>query len=120
MKIAVTSTGKEPDANLDPRFGRAGYFIIYDTGTQRFETLDNQENVNAAQGAGIQAAQDVAEHGAGCVITGRCGPKAFRTLQTAGIKIYEASGGTVRQAIEDCTSGRLRPVTSPTAAGHGV
>ena len=31
MKVAITSTGDNLESKLDQRFGRCGYFIIYDT-----------------------------------------------------------------------------------------
>ena len=59
MKLAVTSTGKGLDANLDPRFGRAAYFIIVDPETMAFEVVKNNQNLNLSQGAGIQAGKTI-------------------------------------------------------------
>ncbi len=82
--------------------------------------MDNTQNFNAMQGAGIQAAETVCRHGAECVITGHCGPKAFRALKAAGIKIAIGAKGTVMQAIEDYKSGKLQSVDSPDVEGHWV
>ena len=76
MKIAISSQGNFPDSNVDPRFGRAKYFIIYDTETDSFDVIDNVQNIQAAQGAGIQAAQNVANQNVELVISGNLGPKA--------------------------------------------
>lgn len=46
MKVAITSTGKELSTNLDPRFGRAPYFIIVDPETMAFEVVENAQNIN--------------------------------------------------------------------------
>jgi predicted Fe-Mo cluster-binding NifX family protein len=88
MKIAFTTSGTDLNAPLDSRFGRAPKFLIYDVETSAFEVVDNQQNLNAAQGAGIQSAETVARLGAKAVVTGHCGPKAFRVLAAAGIRIY--------------------------------
>ncbi|MCL5742769.1 MAG: dinitrogenase iron-molybdenum cofactor biosynthesis protein, partial [Acidobacteria bacterium] len=77
MKLAVTSQGNNLKASLDPRFGRAKYFIVVDTETGAFSAADNTVNLNAAQGAGIQAGKRVAELGVEGLITGHVGPKAF-------------------------------------------
>ncbi len=100
MKIAVTSTGTSIDSTVDERFGRARYIIIYDTDTKSFETIDNEKNINMAQGAGIQTAGNVAEKKVELVLTGRVGPKASDTLKRAGIKFIENISGTCRSAVE--------------------
>jgi predicted Fe-Mo cluster-binding NifX family protein len=118
MKVAVTTTGRGLDDALSVRFGRAPGFLIYDTDTDRTEPIPNATNVNAAQGAGIQAAQTVAESGAECLITGHVGPKAFRVLAAAGITVYTSEAATVRAALEDLKAGRLEAVEAPDVQGH--
>jgi len=76
MKIAISSQGDDLSATLDPRFGRASGFIIYDLDTDQYEYISNAENAQAPQGAGGQAAQTVARSGAQAVISGHIGPKA--------------------------------------------
>jgi predicted Fe-Mo cluster-binding NifX family protein len=107
MKLVVTSTGKTMDSAVDPRFGRAGNFILFDTDTQAHQVLDNRAGVDAAHGAGIQAAEQVAKLGAQVVITGRCGPKAERSLRAAGIEIVVGAAGTVADVIARFRSGEL-------------
>ena len=80
MKIAITTSGNDLNAPLDSRFGRAPKFLIYDLEAKTFEIIDNEQNLNAAQGAGIQSAQNIARLGAKALVTGHCGPKAFRVL----------------------------------------
>ena len=120
MKIAVTSTGNSLGSELDPHFGRAKAFIIYDMESGEFEVVDNSQNLNAAQGAGIQAAENVSRLGVECLITGNCGPNAFRTLQAADIKVMLCPGGTVEEAIQKLNSGELDQAERPTVAGHGA
>ncbi len=118
MKIAVTAQDGRPESPVDPRLGRAQAFVIYDTGTGRFESAENIQNRQAQQGAGIQTAQNLARLGADAVITGHCGPKAFRLLQSAGITVYTGASGTVREAIDACLSGRLRAASAPDVESH--
>ena len=68
-------------------FGRAKYFILAHTKTGQATAHDNSPNMQARQGAGIQSAETVAKLGAEVVITGSVGPKAYRALQAAGIKV---------------------------------
>lgn len=120
MKVAVTSEGTTLDAAVDPRFGRAKYFILVDTDADAFEAVDNVQNLNAASGAGIQSAERVINKGAEAVVTGHCGPKAFRTLSTAEIKIYIGAKGTVKDAVESLKAGTLQPAENADVEGHWV
>ena len=118
VKVAVTSRGEALDGPVDPRFGRAAGFIIVDTESGESAFCDNVQNLNAAQGAGIQAAQNVARHDVDCVITGHCGPKAFRTLSAAGIKVIVGVKGTVAEAVEMFKAGELSPAKTADVEGH--
>lgn len=118
MKIAVTSSGKTLEAAIDPRFGRCKYFIMVDTETGSCEAIDNAQNLQAAQGAGIQAAETVVNLGAEVVITGHCGPKAFRVLSAAEVGICVSAEGTVREAVEAYKNGKLTPALSADVEGH--
>jgi len=118
MKLLITSSGKALDSPVDPRFGRAAFFTVVDADTGAFEVHDNAQNLNTAQGAGIQAAETVSRLGAGVVITGHCGPKAFRALRAAGIGVVVGAGGTVAEAIQAFRSGKLKPAESADVEGH--
>ena len=117
MKIAITSAGATLDSQVDPRFGRAQYLLIVDTDSLDVEAIDNP-NVVAGGGAGIQTAQMVADRGAQAVLTGNCGPNAFRTLNAADIQIYTNVSGAVRDAIESLKRGVLQPISGPSVGGH--
>jgi len=118
MKIAVSSRGCTLDDEIDLRFGRACSFLIVDTETDAMEVVDNKQNLAAAQGAGIQAARIVAEHGAAVLITGHCGPRAFRTLSAAGIKVVVGAEGTVQKALDRFAAGELKPAEAGDVEGH--
>ena len=118
MKVAVTSQGRESSSPVDPRFGRAKFFVVVDTESDEFSVADNAQNLNAAQGAGIQAGKNVVDLGVAAVITGHVGPKAFATLQAGGIAIYTGAGGTVADAIEQFKAGKLKPSGKADVEGH--
>ena len=118
MKIAITTSGKNHDAPVDPRFGRAKGFVIYDTETGEWSLLDNAQNLQAAQGAGIQAATSVVKAGAEAVLTGNCGPKAFRALSAGKVTVYTGVSGTIREAVEDFRSGTLPPAAQASVGEH--
>ncbi len=118
MKVAITTAGDNLGAALDSRFGRAARFLIYDTDSKDFQSIDNAQNLNAAQGAGIQAAQTVANTGANALITGHCGPKAFRVLEAAGIKVYNCQAATVADALRQFDEGKLLVASEADVEGH--
>jgi predicted Fe-Mo cluster-binding NifX family protein len=120
MKIAITATGPQLSSQMDPRFGRAAYFILVDPDAMTFEVVENQQNLDLAQGAGIQAGKTIVDHGADALITGNCGPKAFKVLERAGVKILVGASGTVQDAVEQFKRNQLTPVDSPNVEGHWV
>ena len=113
MKIAVSATSGNLDAQIDPRFGRCPYFVIIDPETMKFEPIQNASQ-SAPSGAGIQAAQIVANTGAEVVLTGNVGPNAFQALSSLGIKIITGVLGTVKEAVEKFKSGQSTGTSAPT------
>ena len=118
MKIAITSRGIDLSSQVDPRFGRAPYILIVDTETMEYETLDNSTNAGAFKGAGIQAATMIHNKGAEVLMTGYCGPKAFQTLQVAGIKVLSDITGTISKVIEQYKIGDMVVAEKPNAEAH--
>jgi predicted Fe-Mo cluster-binding NifX family protein len=118
MKIAVSAKGKTLESELDARFGRAACFIVADPDTLSYDVVENTQNLNAAQGAGIQAAKTVADQKVSAVLTGNCGPKAYAVLEQAGINVITGLSGTVKQALEDYKKGNLNPSDGPNVDGH--
>ncbi len=118
MKIAVTSTGSDLDAEVDPRFGRAAFILVVDEDTINVEVIDNEENVNAFKGAGINAATAIHDKGASVLLTGYCGPNAFKTLSAANIKVVQSVSGTVQEALRTFKEGKMVFSEEPNAEGH--
>jgi len=120
MKIAVSATAPHLNAALDPRFGRCQYFLIVDSESMEFEAIENPA-ITAPGGAGIQAAQLIAEKDADAVITGNCGPNAYQVLSASGIPVFLGASGSVRDVVEAYRKGRLSPITAAsTGPGAGM
>lgn len=117
MKVAVASSGNALDSPVDPRFGRCAWFVVVDTGTMAVEAVPNPAAA-AAGGAGIQAAQALLSKGIQAVIASQVGPNAFQVLSAAGVRFLPFAGGTVRDAVDAFTTGRLTEVTAPTGPAH--
>ncbi len=118
MKVAVSATAKNLEAQVDPRFGRAAWFLLVDPDTLEYEAIENTQNLQAPQGAGIQAAVLVARQKAEAVLTGHCGPKAFDTLKAAGVGVVVGVSGSVREALEQFKAGKCAYAQSADVSGH--
>ena len=119
-RIAVSSEGPRLDDMVDPRFGRAAGFVIVDPAGDASSYIDNGASQVMAQGAGIQAAQNLAGAGVELVISGFVGPKAFQALSAAGIQIIQnVEGVTVGQAVERFKRGELTVADAPNSQAHG-
>lgn len=120
MKVCVSASGPGLDEPIDPRFGRCQYFAFLDTETMDFESVPNA-SMALGGGAGIQAAQFVANKGVKAVLTGQVGPKAYDVLAAAGIEIVTGASGTVKEAVERYKKGELRGTGSiPSGPGSGM
>ncbi|RLB55003.1 MAG: dinitrogenase iron-molybdenum cofactor biosynthesis protein [Deltaproteobacteria bacterium] len=118
MKIAVTAQGPGEKARVDPRFGRAKFFVVYDSDGGQYQTIDNKQVLNLPQGAGIQAAQHIIDAGAEVLLTGHCGPNAYQTLQAGGVKVVTDVEGVVAEAIARYREGKLDHAAGPDVEGH--
>lgn len=118
MKIAVTSVDGTLDGAVDERFGRCKKLVVYDPQAKTVEVVDNKSNMGMAQGAGIQAAQNVVNAGARVVISGHFGPKAFQVLKAAGIEIYTISNMSVGDALKRFEQGELKKLEGADVDSH--
>ena len=117
MKIAISATVPDLDAEVDPRFGRCQYFVIVDPDTMEFESVENSSAM-ASGGAGISAAQMIIGKGVEAVLTGNCGPNAYQVLSPAGIKVITGISGRVWDAAQSYKSGNLESSTQPNVPDH--
>jgi predicted Fe-Mo cluster-binding NifX family protein len=113
-RLAVTSEGPAMTDRVDPRFGRAAGFVVVDLETMETSYLDNGASQVLAQGAGIQAAETLANACVQAVLTGYVGPKAFTALSAAGIRIgQDVEDVTVAEAVRLFTSGSVSFADTP-------
>ena len=116
--VAITSTGRELDSQVDPRFGRCTYFAIIDSSGTLRAVMNTAKDFG--NGAGIEAAKQIIDANADVVITGSIGPNAFRVLSAAGVRVFVGGCGTVRDSLERYRSGALSEAFASTMPGrHG-
>ncbi|MBU4487128.1 MAG: NifB/NifX family molybdenum-iron cluster-binding protein [Candidatus Delongbacteria bacterium] len=110
MKIAFTTTGNGWDSEMDPRFGRAKYFVILDEDSGKLESIDNSSVSEHAHGAGPMTAQLIIEKNVNILITGNgAGGNAARVLEAAGIRSFiGATNMTAKEAYEAYKEGKLQ------------
>ncbi|MFP4176588.1 MAG: NifB/NifX family molybdenum-iron cluster-binding protein [Planctomycetota bacterium] len=118
MTVCVTSKGPDLSSEVDPRFGRARFFIIHDGETGEYEVIDNEQNMNAAGGAGVQSATTIADRGCDWVISGHMGPKAMSVLQEAGIRVATGAEGKVSDALQAFKNGELEEADDADVPSH--
>ena len=117
MKVAISSSGTALESNVDTRFGRCPYFIIYDTGDDTFYHVENQSR-QAMGGAGVQAAQMIVNQNVEAVITGNIGPNAYKVLSAAAISVYSGTTGSVKNAIDKLKKDELKSSKGPDVVPH--
>lgn len=120
MKIAISSTGKTLESEIDARFGRCPYFLIVEIDDKEIKNVKAIENTAKAQmgGAGITAAEIVANEKVNAVITANLGPRAFSVFEQFGIKIYQERG-KIKNVIQKFIEGKLTEITNSTGPMHG-
>ena len=118
MKIAIPTNEQDMKSGVCPSFGRAPYFLFYDTDTNERKWLENSA-AESSGGAGIQAAQILADNGTNALITPRCGENAEKVLRGAKITVYRSIDGTAKENIDALTAGKLAPLSEFHAGFHG-
>jgi len=105
MLIAITALENSMQSEIDPRFGRAAYYMIVNTETDEVTAHDNSDGIGASNGAGTGAAQTLSEYGVEALYTGSVGPKAADVLGKANIPYYENITGTVQGVLDQLKAG---------------
>ncbi len=118
MKVGFSSMGSSSDSILDPRFGRAAYFVIADADSMEFEIIEN--TAASAGGAGITAGQLMADKGVEAVVTGSVGPNAMDVLKAAGIRIYKGCSETITENLNRFKKGALEKIEATVPQHFGM
>lgn len=120
MKVVITVQQDNESCAVDMRFGRASFFCLVDTEKGSMEFIGNKQNLNSAQGAGIQAALNVVGTGAEAVLTGHCGPKAFNVLTKSNISVYTGVEGVLQDVLKNFKNNQYQKASSSDVEGHWV
>lgn len=118
MLIAISSQGPLAEDLFEKRFGRAPFFVIHNSETGTFSSIDNHQNLSALQGAGIQSAQKILNEGVQVLITGHCGPKAWQVLSSADVIVYCAEVDTVNNALDLYLQNKLKALDKANVESH--
>jgi len=112
MKIGISSTGKDMNSQIDPRFGRCAYFMIIETDDMSFEAFENEYR-SLGGGAGIQAANFIHSKDVKFVLTGNCGPNAMNVFSECKIQVITDQAGLINDAAERFKNGELTSFVAP-------
>lgn len=113
MKIGISSTGKDMNSQIDPRFGRCAYFMIIQTDDMSLDVFEN-EYKSLGGGAGIQSAGFLHSKGVETVLTGNCGPNAMNVFFEGNIQVITGQAGKIQDIVEKFKNGELTPSVNPT------
>lgn len=108
MKIVIPIN--EDETSICPSFGRAPYFLFYESELNQFERKENPA-AQSPGAAGIQAAQFLTDEKCQILLTPRCGENAAQILQEAGIKMFLTSSDSVQTELNAWKAGKLSALT---------
>ncbi|MDY4033320.1 MAG: NifB/NifX family molybdenum-iron cluster-binding protein [Pyramidobacter sp.] len=118
MKIAIPTNEKKLDTSVCISFGRALYYLLYDTESKVTEFLDNTA-AGVQGGAGLKAAQILVDRGTDILLTARCGQNAADVLRMAEVNIYKTECSGAKEALVAFLEGKLAPMTQFHVGFHG-
>ncbi|MDD3647290.1 MAG: NifB/NifX family molybdenum-iron cluster-binding protein [Candidatus Dojkabacteria bacterium] len=99
VKVLIPVDTKDKNDKMSEVFGRAKYFAIYDTDSEKLEILDNPGD-SQARGAGITASQFAIDNNVGKVVASQIGPNAENVLREAGIEVEIQTDKTLGEIID--------------------
>lgn len=119
MNIAVTSMGPSKEATFDVHFGRAPYFVIFDSETgEVIKDYDNEANLKAVQGAGVESAKVMVDLDVQVVVTGHVGPKALDVLKLGNVSAYKVEATLVKEAFAAYKEKKVTAIFEADVRGH--
>ncbi|RJR39602.1 MAG: dinitrogenase iron-molybdenum cofactor biosynthesis protein [Deltaproteobacteria bacterium] len=112
--VAISASGKGLDACVEPRFGRARFFVLVDPATEDWESFDNLATLSSLTDVGILTAKNLTKNRmVETVVTGHCGPKGIDELKGAGVKVFLNARGSLRQVLNKLRLGELQEASGP-------
>jgi len=117
MKVLIPTNHKDMNGDISPSFGRATYFLIYDTETHQKMYVENP-GASSTGGAGVVAAQKVIDSGAHVVITYRLGKNAYDIISESVIHIYKPKNEDIKNTLKSLSNNELNLLTEFHAGFH--
>jgi len=117
MKIAMPVNDKSMESGVCLSFGRAPYYLIYESDSEEFEFIDNSAAASQG-GAGIKAAQQIVDEKVEAVLAPRCGQNAADVIEAAGIKIYQTEGESIQDNLTAFAQDKLLALDEIHAGFH--
>ena len=114
MRIAIPLDENKQDVCIV--LARAPYFLLREDGK---DTIVENPAAQAHGGAGIQAAQFLADNGVNVLITVRCGQNAADVFKAAGMKIYKSANKAAADDLTAFEDGILSELTEFHGGFHG-
>ncbi len=120
MKIVIPTDGENLKSTISKSFGRSKKFLVADSSSMDFEIIENIQNMESAQGAGIQSAQSAVKSGGDVLITLNCGPKAYKVLTESGVRVYTGIDGSIEENIKKLNNSELNLMNDANKEGHWI
>lgn len=119
MKVCIPAQdGSGLEGTPYGHFGSASHFVVHDTGTGKTDVISNADSHHAhgmCHPVGALAGRRI-----DAIIVGGIGARALMKLTAEGMRVYRAGDGTIRENIEQLSSGKLEEITIEGACGgHG-
>jgi len=118
VKIAIPVDDKMITSTICQSFGRAPFFLVYDTESKESNFIDNSATASEG-GAGIKAAQSIVDSKVNALLTPRCGENTAEVLNTASIKIYKTIRFSIMDTIDDFQKDKLHILNEIHTGLHG-
>lgn len=115
-RMAVTSKGDGLDGEIAP-MARSNFFIIFEGSPENRMVMENLVRKGGSESA-IRTAGELAKQKVDIVITGTIGPRAFKQLESAGVKVHAGCEGKVSDMLERCLKGKLPVCRKATYGGY--
>jgi len=85
-----------------------------------WEPVDNMPNLSSLLDVGILTAKNLTKNRmVETVVTGHCGPKAFKELKEAGVKVFLNARGSLRHILNKLRLGELQEASGPNVPVFG-
>ena len=97
MKIAVASEGKNKEAEVSQRGGRAPYYLIFED--KKLIELIKNPFATGSGGAGFSVVYMLAEKNVGLVIAGKIGGNMKSALKEKKINFREESAKQIKEVL---------------------